>query len=630
MSAHILLVEDEALIAMNEARTLRKHGFEVETIYSGERAIDFIKERPGFSLVLMDIDLGNSMDGTEAAEKILEEHEIPIVFLTSHPEKEYVEKVKTITRYGYVLKSSGEFVLVETIHMALELFEAHQSLKRENERREKTERDRDEYQRILRSTLDAADSLFMVIDQEHRIILSNWKDHEWVPEEEREKRPYCYKAMKHYDAPCSYCPPVKTFRDGESRWYEDRNPLDGSYKEISVAPIVDEEGTVRYVLENVKDITERRERENRIRASEQKLRTTLRSIGDAVISTNIQGRVVHMNPVAEELCGWMGERAEGRPLGEVLRLYRTDTGEEVEDPVEKVLRSGSVVGLGNHTTLVAADGTRYQIADSAAPIQNDADEISGVVLVFRDVTERYRKERQLRESEKRYRSLFNSIRDAILVADTERKIIDCNTAFTDLFGYELEEIRGRETVTVYESEEEFKQMGNALKEHRGSLADFLFSVRYQRKDGTVFPGETNVFYLHDEQENVIGFIGLIRDITERRNTENRLRQALEEKDFLMKELNHRVKNNLLMISSLVTMKDTETESDLSDVSRRIDAIRIVHDKLHQTGETSLVDLREYLQDLLDGIFSSFTSARVSVTLEVAVSTVNTSIAIPSV
>src|SRR6056297_3007206 len=88
----------------------------------------FVKRLPEISLILMDIDLGKGMDGTEAAEKILESHELPIVFLTSHSEKEYVNRVKKITNYGYVLKNSGEFVLIEAIYMAFSLYEAHKEL----------------------------------------------------------------------------------------------------------------------------------------------------------------------------------------------------------------------------------------------------------------------------------------------------------------------------------------------------------------------------------------------------------------------------------------------------------------------------------------------------------------------
>lgn len=121
----ILLVEDEALIAMAEGEMLRRAGYRVASAFTGEAALEFLKQDESIDLVLMDIDLGRGMDGTETAMRILAERELPIVFLTSHAEKEVVEKVKGISRYGYVIKDSGEFVLQETVGTALALFKAH-------------------------------------------------------------------------------------------------------------------------------------------------------------------------------------------------------------------------------------------------------------------------------------------------------------------------------------------------------------------------------------------------------------------------------------------------------------------------------------------------------------------------
>src|SRR6056297_1474877 len=118
MIKKILLVEDEAIIALNQVKTIEKHGYEVVSVYNGEQAVERVHSDPEISLILMDIDLGKGMDGTEAAQQILKDHEIPIIFLTSHAEKDMVERVKGITRYGYVLKNSGEFVLIESINMA--------------------------------------------------------------------------------------------------------------------------------------------------------------------------------------------------------------------------------------------------------------------------------------------------------------------------------------------------------------------------------------------------------------------------------------------------------------------------------------------------------------------------------
>ncbi len=134
------------------------------------------------------------------------------------------------------------------------------------------------------------------------------------------------------------------------------------------------------------------------------------------------------------------------------------------------------------------------------------------------------KEQLLKESEEKYRGLYNSIRDSILVADSNRNIIDCNPAFCSLFGYSKNEVIGKQTVYIYENETEFKALGEALKEHFGDTP-FLKTVNYKKKSGEIFSGETNVFYLKDDNGKVSGFIGLIRNITERKQTEDALRES---------------------------------------------------------------------------------------------------------
>jgi PAS domain S-box-containing protein len=137
-----------------------------------------------------------------------------------------------------------------------------------------------------------------------------------------------------------------------------------------------------------------------ISAAAERLRTTLASIGDGVIATDGAGRVELMNPVASHLTGWSDAEARGRPLAEVFPITSSLTGETVANPVERVLRDGAVVGLANHTELTHRDGSKRQIADSGAPIRDHTGHIAGAVLVFRDVTERYRLEERLRQTEK--------------------------------------------------------------------------------------------------------------------------------------------------------------------------------------------------------------------------------------
>ncbi|MDP2799885.1 MAG: response regulator, partial [Deltaproteobacteria bacterium] len=148
--------------------------------------------------------------------------------------------------------------------------------------------------------------------------------------------------------------------------------------------------------------------ENKLREREEWLSTTLGSIGDAVIATDAHGHIRFMNPVAESLTGWKEGDAAGKSLTEVFNIIHEETRKLVESPVTKVLRKGVVVGLANHTLLVARDGAEIPIDDSGAPSRDAKGDIIGIVLVFRDIRERRKAERDLQESERRYRGLYET------------------------------------------------------------------------------------------------------------------------------------------------------------------------------------------------------------------------------
>ncbi len=172
-------------------------------------------------------------------------------------------------------------------------------------------------------------------------------------------------------------------------------------------------------------------------------RTTLASIGDAVIATDTAGRVTHMNAVAESLTGWTTSEATGRPLEEVFHIVNDATRQPVPNPATRALSEGVIVGLANHTVLVAKDGSERPIDDSAAPIRCQDGEIVGCVLVFRDVTERSQAEQALRQSEQQLRAIYNGTHEYIGLLTPAGVVLEANHASLHFARCNREDVVGR-------------------------------------------------------------------------------------------------------------------------------------------------------------------------------------------
>jgi two-component system, cell cycle sensor histidine kinase and response regulator CckA len=269
-----------------------------------------------------------------------------------------------------------------------------------------------------------------------------------------------------------------------------------------------------------------------LRKAEEGHRITLMSVGDGIISTDIDGRVELVNPVAEALTGWRQEEARGKSLEEVFRIFNEDTRRSVENPVSKVLREGLVVGLANHTVLVAQDGTERPIADSAAPIRDENGEITGVVLVFRDQS----KERAAQKAlTKQYQELEETHRRATFLADLVEKssqplavgypdgrIGTVNEAFYRLTGYNKDEIATTDWANVLTPPEWQEKERNNLEELRRTSQPVRYEKEYIRKDGTRVPIELLVHLVRDESGAPQHYYAFINDITERKRSEEAL------------------------------------------------------------------------------------------------------------
>jgi PAS domain S-box-containing protein len=258
--------------------------------------------------------------------------------------------------------------------------------------------------------------------------------------------------------------------------------------------------------------------------SEERFRTILYSIGEGVITTDTEGQIKIMNPVAEQLTGWSQKEASGRPLEEVFNIINEGTREQVEVPVRRVLREGVVVGLANHTVLIAKDGSEYPIADSGAPIRTDNGEIIGVVLIFRDQSVERKAEHALRESEKRFKLLYENAPLSYQSLDHQARLIDVNPTWLRTLGYEREEVIGRsfgDFMTPQSAELIKNRFANFVQ--KGEIHDYQFDM--VRKDGSKFLVSYDGRIAYDENGQFKSTHCIFTDITQRQQAEDLLKES---------------------------------------------------------------------------------------------------------
>ena len=312
-------------------------------------------------------------------------------------------------------------------------------------------------------------------------------------------------------------------------------------------------------LKLARSLAQRNALTDSLRQSEERLRVTLTSIGDGVMTCDGEGRVTFLNPVAEALTDWKTEDALGQPIQQVFKLINEQTRKPADDIAARVLREGRVIALANHTALVTRDGREIPIEDSAAPITDAAGGVSGVVLVFHDVTEKRRAQASLRESEELNRRIIDSSRDCIKVLDLKGNLLSMSPGGQQLLEIgDIQQYLGASWINFWREEDRLavrQAIDAALADGTGQFVAYCPGVKGTPKWWDVIV--TPILGAAGQPERLLA---VSRDITERQRAVNELCQANERladadqrKDEFLAMLAHELRNPLAPVRNAMAV-----------------------------------------------------------------------------
>ncbi len=505
----ILLVEDEGLIALSFAATIERFGYNVLTANSGEQAVKIALENGEPDLILMDIDLGKGIDGTEAAKHILQQRTVPIVFLTSHGEREMVELVRGITRYGYVIKHSGDFVLQSSIEMAFELFDAKQKAESQMVALQKSE---DKFCKAFRASPAAIvvssmeDGRYIEVNDVFLRITGLLRD-EVIGHTSTE-----LGFWVELDARQRYVESLA--RNGSSRNFEIGYRMrSGEVREFLVSgEIIELEGepcSLNFIL----DITERKAADAELRLQS----LVLDQIAECVTVTDLQGNIRYVN--AAECKTVRRDRKD--LLGRHISVFGEDPqrGATQQEFIDNTLARGE---WRAEVVNYASDGSQNILDCHTRLVRDERGEAIAMVGTAIDVTEG-------KKTENRLLTLSAAIEHSpvsVVITNREPLIEYVNPQFELVTGFRAAEVIGRNPRILQSGDtphETYEHMWGTLMAGKIWHGEF----RNKRRDGSLFWEESWISPIIGPDGNIAQFVGLKEDITERKEIARSLEEHRE-------------------------------------------------------------------------------------------------------
>lgn len=408
---NILLVEDETILAMNEKTQLEKYDYSVEIANSGEKAIDIVRTSQNIDLILMDINLGRGIDGTEAAKMILEDFDIPIVFLSSHAESEIVEKTEKITSYGYVVKSSSITVLDTSIKMAFRLFDAKKQIE---EVFDGSINGICIHKMLYNDNREPYDCEYIRVNKSfHRHTglkqdLEGLTIRDLYPDGEADDVVKMYAEMLETKKPLK----KEFYFESTKKWFELSGFLNGnSLDEFTIM---------------VQDITSRKQ-------AEEEYKSIVQTSIDGFWIVDKYGKIIDINDSYSNIIGYTKE--------ELLQMSIQDIEvNENEDEVRRHLSDLIQRGWDRFETKHSCKNGSLIDVEVSATYSRDNEHI---YVFIRDITEQKNLEEVLKNNEEKFKELFEHAPFGYQSLDEEGRFIEVNQIWTETLGYSKEEILGK-------------------------------------------------------------------------------------------------------------------------------------------------------------------------------------------
>jgi PAS domain S-box-containing protein len=391
---------------------------------------------------------------------------------------------------------------------------------------------------------------------------------------------------------------------------------------ISISPIFDTTGNLISLSFWYRDITVRKWNEERLMFQAH----LLNSVRESVVATDLDGRITYWGRGAENLYKYSADEV----LGQLITFIAEQHDEQRElTRIRETIETGSWSG---EYVQRRRDGSKFWASTSMSLVDDITGQPAGIIGIDRDISELKQTGEALRDSEERYRAVTETVFTGIAIADQDGMLIYVNTAFSELTGHSKDELEGMSLFSVTDEEEFVNHRKTSLSEEGSRSTYESIAIR---KDGSVLNVLIAVSPISTPEGLFSGTICAFVDITERKSTEKRIRSSLAEKEVLLKEVHHRVKNNLQVVSSLLYLQSEQlheesAKSMLRESQNRVKSMALVHERLYQSEDLARINFADYIRNLGSHLFHSFGTdpRQVKMTLNVEDIHLSIEVAIP--